>query len=649
VTSTNAPPSPPPPRRRPAGAASETQRHSRPPPRVTSSRGPPGTRTHCAPVTGPAWQSRCVACLPAPAGSSATTRPSSSPTARDADPASAAPAPPSSRPSAGPSAGRHARRVALVCGKPRQRTVDAPPESSWDAFGSSSVSARTCARTEPSPHATATRRGSSGSTAAWYANPPSPAADQRRASFPTSHAASERSRDVVTASPSRTLIPNTVFEWPSPANFEKRTSRIGGVSDRPLVVAVAPSRSGTSHRRSSPPWLATTSREIASSGVPTGALSSAGVACASPAGTPETSPGRRGPAQASATHRRPRCASERCGGHRGSGKVIRSDVRSPSHDHSVTARSREPTAKSPIALRGSGASVLGIHARHCTSAARAGSLRGGDDAETSATPSAPLWWPTATSFSRAALMATARTGVPSNCSRARTGRWSVLSLSREPPPPPPPAVPNRQTRHFPPRSPETQRSGATGDTDNALTSAACPRIVRRHRREVVSHRRRLVSAEPETSRCVTPGCFAKHSAVTRLTCPTSDPTNRRHARVSSGRTRTTALRAAYAYRAPSAPPQSPSADPYQFGAGGIAIDASRPVASIRADPRARVPPRLRCVADTFPPLSTTSVDAGRKRLLGSGGGGPPGVPGFGPGANGFEGLDGDDQARVSID
>ena len=151
----------------------------------------------------------------------------------------------------------------------------------------------------------------------------------------------------------------------------------------------------------------------------------------------------------------------------------------------------------------------------------------------------------------------------------------------------------------PPRSPETQRSGAMGDVDNALTSAVCPRIMRRHRRAVVSHRRRLVSAEPETSRCVTPGRFAKHSAVTRLTCPTSDPANRRHARVSSGRTRTTALRAAYAYRAPSAPPQSPSADPYQFGAGGIAIDASRPLASIAADPRARVPPRLTTFVTTF--------------------------------------------------
>jgi hypothetical protein len=76
------------------------------------------------------------------------------------------------------------------------------------------------------------------------------------------------------------------------------------------------------------------------------------------------------------------------------------------------------------------------------------------------------------------------------------------------------------------------------------------------------------------------------------------------------------LRAAYAYRVPSAPPQSPSADPYQFGAGGIAIDASRSVASIAADPRARVPPRLRFVDDTFSLVNNFGVDG--KRLFAEG-------------------------------
>ena len=515
------------------------------------------------------------------------------------------------------------------------RTVDAPPESSWDAFGRRRYRrgrARAGRRRTPRRRAVLRVHGV-------VANPPSGGGPARREfDVPRRERAVQ---DAVTARPSRTLI-RTGLEGRRPRT-RKRTSRIGGVSDRPLVVAVAPSRSGTSQRRARRRGWPPPAGRSPPSGVPTGASSSAGVTCASPAGLLKRRPGA-GPRPGERDPRRPRCLRA-CGGHRGAARSSAATcVVPPPQRHRALARAdRQESDRARGSAAPAGHPCQALHLRGSRR-----HLRGGDDAETSATPSAPLWWPTATSL--AAPMAP----------RGRACRPTAPGLGPDagvccrrraaappPPPPPPPAVPNRQTRHFPPRSPETQRSGATGDTDNALTSAVCPRIVRRHRREVVSHRRRLVSAEPETSRCVTPGRFAKHSAVTRLTCPTSDPTNRRHARVSSGRTRTTALRAAYAYRVPYAPPQSPSADPYQFGAGGIAIDASRPVASIAADPRARVPPRLSCVAD-FPQTSTTSVDAGKKRLLGSGGGGAPGVPGR-PGANGFEGLDGDDQARVSID
>ena len=88
-----------------------------------------------------------------------------------------------------------------------------------------------------------------------------------------------------------------------------------------------------------------------------------------------------------------------------------------------------------------------------------------------------------------------------------------------------------------------------------------------------------MSADPDNNKCATPGCLAKHTAVTLFVCPTSVPTNLWHrAPDSSGRTKTTAFLAAYAYNVPHAPPQSPKLLAYQFGAGGIAIEDSRPVA-----------------------------------------------------------------------
>ena len=503
-----------------------------------------------------------------------------------------------------------------------------------------SGSARFKTRTLPSPHATATLRGSSGSSAPWYANPPRPVTCHIFPRVFTFQHEIVRSKEMVTATPRRdTLIPKTVFECPSPANapgaccvaglFPKSDTPgqlVRGFSSPPprSPPVATPNKSSsreTSQQSNSPPWLATTSRA-------TSAVFS--VSVSSRVRAPSISSPSPPAHHASATHSRPRCCSETCPPHLGSTKVRRKLVRSPSQVHSVTHLSRDPTAKTQTPRRclfetirvpkdaavvpSVLSSVLscvcvpssfvsssfvssepafivcttGSHTRHCTSAGRAGSLFGGALASTSATARAPDWWPIATSFGAVAfrLIATVNTGELSRECSARIGLCCVSFASLPVPVPvpvPPPlfvvAAPNLHTKHFPPRSPETHKSGTIGDMDNALTSVQCPRNTLRHRNESVSHKRRLVSAEPDTSKCATPRWRPKPNAVTRLVWPTRVPTNRRHAPcVSSGRTMTTALRAAYAYRVPSAPPQSPSADPYQFGAGGIAIEDSRPVA-----------------------------------------------------------------------
>ena len=243
-------------------------------------------------------------------------RPSSRPTARR---------PPLPSPS---SAGGHQdAHVALVCGRPRQsRSPPPPPCKSSD-------------RNEPSPHATDARNGSSGSIPTRYANPPRPMVLHLRSHAPTFHTDTLLSSDVVTAAPSLTQTLNTVLACALSGGPNLSTA-IGALSK-----LASPTSSFTSrvHRSKSPPWLAVTRCTVRGAEVPCSDFSSP--AFGPPTGFGSPTGGSRTVDHASDSHNLPRCASDRCGGHLGSDRVFLRLVRAPSHDHSVTARSRPPTAR----------------------------------------------------------------------------------------------------------------------------------------------------------------------------------------------------------------------------------------------------------------------------------------------------------------
>jgi len=197
------------------------------------------------------------------------------------------------------------------------------------------------------------------------------------------------------------------------------------------------------------------------------------------------------PAHATHSHSLPRCASDKCEGHLGSGSVPRRDARARfvSHDHSVTARSpRPPTASTAVSLLFSSPrppeALGGAHARDWTSAALAGSFRT-LPSSTSATASAPLWCPIASAppesaAASASASASAAAAVSASASanlnaRANTGDASNgvnARHGRSPPPPYPPHSRNRQMNTLPARSPDAAMDALARDVATAETSAA---------------------------------------------------------------------------------------------------------------------------------------------------------------------------------